>query len=210
MNRQTNFKTLMPNKATQQTHLLHPQLASLTRSQREKIKNQKGKVIWFTGLSGSGKTTLANALEVELHSAGRHTYILDGDNIRSGLNHDLGFSDDDRAENIRRTAEVAKLMMDAGLIVICAFISPFQRERQMARQLIGSADFAEIYVNTPLAICEQRDVKRLYKKARAGVIPNMTGISSRYEPPENAELEIDTQRNSIEESVKVLKFSLKL
>ena len=189
---------------------LHPQLFTLTRANFEALKNQKGRVIWFTGLSGAGKTTLANALALDLHSAGRHTFILDGDNIRTGLNKDLGFSDADRIENIRRIAEVAKLMMDAGLIVICAFISPFDRERQMARQLIGPQDFAEVYVSTPLAVCEQRDVKGLYQKARAGFIPNMTGISSPYEPPQSPELEIDTQSQSIEEWVSTLKRTLKL
>ena len=191
-------------------HHLHPQTLSLTRAHLEALKNQKGRVIWFTGLSGAGKTTLANALALDLHSAGRHTFILDGDNVRAGLNKDLGFSEVDRIENIRRIAEVAKLMMDAGLIVICAFISPFDRERQMARQLIGPQDFAEVYVSTPLAVCEQRDVKGLYQKARAGFIPNMTGISSPYEPPQSPELEIDTQRLSIEEWVAALKRALKL
>lgn len=160
----------MTNTDAQKPHYLHPQLFTLTRANFEALKNQKGRVIWFTGLSGAGKTTLANALALDLHSAGRHTFILDGDNIRTGLNKDLGFSDADRIENIRRIAEVAKLMMDAGLIVICAFISPFDRERQMARQLIGPQDFAEVYVSTPLAVCEQRDVKGLYQKARAGFI----------------------------------------
>jgi len=191
-------------------HHLHPQTLSLTRAHLEALKNQKGRVIWFTGLSGAGKTTLANALALDLHSAGRHTFILDGDNVRAGLNKDLGFSEVDRIENIRRIAEVAKLMMDAGLIVICAFISPFDRERQMARQLIGPQDFAEVYVSTPLAVCEQRDVKGLYQKARAGFIPNMTGISSPYEPPQSPELEIDTQSLSIEEWVATLKRTLKL
>jgi bifunctional enzyme CysN/CysC len=145
-------------------------------------------VIWFTGLSGSGKSTIANALEVELHQQGMRTYILDGDNVRQGLNKDLGFSDADRVENIRRIAEVSKLMLDAGLIVLTAFISPFQREREMAKALIGEERFVEVYVDTSLAVCEQRDVKGLYKKARSGLIPNMTGLSSPYEVPQSPTL----------------------
>jgi bifunctional enzyme CysN/CysC len=147
-------------------------------------------VIWFTGLSGSGKSTLANQLEVELYKQGKHTYLLDGDNIRQGLNKDLGFTDADRIENIRRIAEVAKLMMDAGLIVITAFISPFKREREMARQLIEEENFIEVFVDTPLEICEQRDPKGLYKKAREGKLPNFSGISSPYEAPENPDVTI--------------------
>ena len=142
--------------------------------------------IWFTGLSGSGKSTIANALEIELHQQGKRTYILDGDNIRQGLNKDLGFTDADRVENIRRIAEVARLMMDAGMIVMTAFISPFRREREMARELIGSQNFVEVYVSTTLAVCEQRDTKGLYKKARNSQLPNMTEINSPYEAPEQA------------------------
>lgn len=159
------------------------QAVTISRSDREKLNRHSGKVIWFTGLSGSGKSTLANALEQKLHNEGFRTYILDGDNIRHGLSRDLGFSDADRVENIRRIAEVAKLMMDAGIIVMTAFISPFQRERSMARDLIGVENYYEIYVSTPLEICETRDIKGLYKKARAGHIANMTGIGSTYEPP---------------------------
>jgi bifunctional enzyme CysN/CysC len=163
---------------------VHRQALSITRVDRERLNGHSGKVIWFTGLSGSGKSTLANALEVELHSQGMRTYILDGDNIRHGLNKDLGFTEADRVENIRRIAEVAKLMMDAGMIVMTAFISPFKREREMARELIGSEHFLEVYVSTPLEVCEERDVKGLYKQARAGKIPNMTGINSPYEAPD--------------------------
>jgi bifunctional enzyme CysN/CysC len=163
---------------------VHSQALSITRTEREQLNGHQGKVIWFTGLSGSGKSTLANALEVELHARGRRTYILDGDNVRQGLNRDLGFTDADRVENIRRIAEVAKLMMDAGLIVMTAFISPFRREREMARALIGPENFVEVFVDTPLEVCEQRDVKGLYKKARAGLLPNMSGIGSAYEAPE--------------------------
>jgi len=167
---------------------VHKQALSITRTERERLNGHPGKVIWFTGLSGSGKSTLANALEVELHKQGMRTYILDGDNIRQGLNKDLGFTDADRVENIRRVAEVAKLMMDTGAIVMTAFISPFRQEREMARELIGNDNFIEVFVHTPLEVCEQRDVKGLYKKAREGKIPNMTGVNSPYEPPENAEL----------------------
>lgn len=167
---------------------VHRQALSITRPDRERLNGHPGKVIWFTGLSGSGKSTIANALEQKLHALGKRTYILDGDNIRQGLNKDLGFTDADRVENIRRIAEVAKLMMDAGLIVMTAFISPFRAEREMARQLIGTENFVEVFVDTPLEICEQRDPKGLYKKARNGQIPNMTGINSPYEPPEQPEL----------------------
>lgn len=162
---------------------VHRQALSITRQDREQLNGHKGKVIWFTGLSGSGKSTIANALEVELHAQGKHSYILDGDNIRQGLNKDLGFTDADRVENIRRVAETAKLMMDAGLIVMTAFISPFRAEREMARELIGENNFIEVFVNTPLEVCEQRDPKGLYKKARSGQLPNMTGINSPYELP---------------------------
>ena len=171
------------NKKHAETQHLQHQAFTLTRQDRERIKGHTGRVIWLTGLSGSGKSTLANALEQALHQQGRHTYILDGDNIRQGLSKDLGFSDADRVENIRRIAEVAKLMMDAGLIVMTAFISPFRQEREMARELIGAEHFIEVFVDTPLAQCEARDPKGLYKKARAGLIPNMTGINSPYEPP---------------------------
>jgi bifunctional enzyme CysN/CysC len=178
---------------------LHTQALSINRTAREHQHGHKGKVIWFTGLSGSGKSTLANLLEVELHKQGKHTYLLDGDNIRQGLNKDLGFTDADRVENIRRIAEVAKLMMDAGLIVMTAFISPFKRERAMAKQLIGEENFIEVFVDTPLEICEERDPKGLYKKARQGKLPNFSGISSPYEVPENPDITID---GSVEKSKK--------
>lgn len=171
---------------------VHRQALSVTRPDRERLNGHKGKVIWFTGLSGSGKSTIANALEKELHALGKRTYILDGDNVRQGLNKDLGFTDADRVENIRRIAEVAKLMMDAGIIVMTAFISPFRREREMAKELIGADNFLEIYVSTSLEVCEQRDVKGLYKKARAGQLPNLSGLGSAYEPPIAADIEINT------------------
>lgn len=176
---------------------LFAQSFDITRKDRETLKSQQGKVIWFTGLSGSGKSTLANALEHALHQAGKHTYILDGDNIRQGLNKDLGFSDADRVENIRRIAEVARLMADAGLIVITAFISPFKKERKMARGLIGSEHFLEVYVSTPLAVCEERDPKGLYKKARSGNITHMTGISSPYEVPDQPDFVAEAGNQSI-------------
>jgi len=178
-------------KKTLTAQNVHRQALSITRTDREKLNGHLGKVIWFTGLSGSGKSTIANALEVALHAQGRRTYILDGDNVRQGLNKDLGFTDADRVENIRRIAEVAVLMMDAGLIVMTAFISPFRREREMARALIGPENFVEVYISTPLEVCERRDVKGLYEKARNGLLPNMTGVNSPYEAPARPDVEIN-------------------
>lgn len=189
---------------------MHRQPLSIARADREKLNSHPGKVVWFTGLSGSGKSTLANALEVELHARGRRTYILDGDNIRLGLNRDLGFTDADRVENIRRIAEVSKLMMDAGLIVMTAFISPFRRGREMARELIEPDNFVEVYVSTPLEVCEQRDAKGLYKKARSGHLPNMTGVDSPYEAPERAEVVLDCSDAPVGDGVKTLVDVLKL
>ena len=183
---------------------VHRQALSITREDRERLNGHKGKVIWFTGLSGAGKSTLANALEKELHAQGKRTYILDGDNVRQGLNKDLGFTDADRVENIRRVAEVAKLMMDAGLIVMTAFISPFRAERQMAKELIGEENFIEVFVDTPLEVCEQRDPKGLYKKARSGQLPNMTGINSPYEPPIKPNLVITAHDTTTEKAVTML------
>ncbi len=188
---------------------LHTQTFSVTRADREKLKGHAGRVIWFTGLSGSGKSTLANALEKELHARGKHTYILDGDTIRKGLNNDLRFSDADRVENIRRIMEVAKLMMDAGLIVIAAFISPFKAEREKARALIGAEHFIEVYVDTPLEVCEKRDPKGLYKKARLGKLPNMTGIGSAYETPERPDILIHTSGMPVQESIHQLLEAIK-
>ena len=166
--------------------------------------NQAPRAIWFTGYSGSGKSTIANNLEKLLTAQGKHTFMLDGDNIRHGLNRDLGFTDDDRVENIRRVAEVAKLMTDAGLIVIVSFISPFRSERQMARDLFPEGEFIEIFVDTPLAEAEKRDTKGLYKKARAGELKNFTGIDSPYEPPENPEIRIDTMKVSAEQAADLI------
>ncbi len=181
-----------------------PQLLTITRQDRQRWNGHAGKVIWFTGLSGSGKSTLANALEVALHARGVRTYLLDGHNVRRGLNRDLGFSEHDRVENIRRIAEVARLMMDAGLVVLTAFISPFAREREMARALIGSENFLEVYASAPLAVCEQRDVKGLYKLARAGKMPQMTGIDSPYEPPTSPQYTADTARVPLDEIIQEL------
>jgi bifunctional enzyme CysN/CysC len=180
---------------------VHWQAETVGRETRVAIKGHGPKVIWFTGLSGSGKSTIANALEARLNTMGRHTMLLDGDNIRHGLNRDLGFTDADRVENIRRIGEVAKLMTDAGLIVITAFISPFRAERDMVRSIIPGGEFIEVFVDTPLEICEQRDPKGLYKKARAGQIPNFTGINSPYEAPLAPELVIDTSAVPLEEGV---------
>lgn len=184
------------------TKNLHPADFTINRADRERLNGHPGRVIWLTGLSGSGKSSLANALEKELYRQGRRTYVLDGDNIRKGLNNDLGFSDADRAENIRRIAEVAKLMLDAGLIVITAFISPFRRERDMARSLIGP-DFFEVYLDAPLEICEARDPKGLYRKARSGQLANMTGIHSPYEIPEHPDF-IVSHHLSITKAVQAL------
>jgi bifunctional enzyme CysN/CysC len=189
---------------------VHRQALSITREDRQRLNGHSGKVIWFTGLSGSGKSTIANALEKELHAQGKRTYILDGDNVRQGLNKDLGFTDADRIENIRRVAEVAKLMMDAGLIVMTAFISPFRAERDMARQLIGEENFIEVFVDTPLAVCEQRDPKGLYKKARAGQLPNLTGIGSPYEPPVRPEILIQPNADALDVTVQQLLKACKL
>jgi len=175
--------------------------ASVTRQRRNKLNNHRSIVLWFTGLSGSGKSTLAHALEEKLFQKGCRTFVLDGDNIRHGLNSNLDFSEKSRTENIRRVSEVSKLMMESGLIVMTAFISPFNKDRNEARKLISSDDFIEIYCKASLETCEARDVKGLYKRARAGEIKNYTGIDSPYEKPENPELVIDTDQQSLEESM---------
>lgn len=171
---------------------IHWQAVDVDKTARAAIKGQKGRVVWLTGLSGAGKSTIANLVDKKLHALGRHSYLLDGDNVRHGLNRDLGFTEEDRVENIRRVAEVARLMADAGLIVVTAFISPFQAERQMARDLMEPGEFIEVFVDTPLSVAEQRDVKGLYQKARAGQLKNFTGIDSPYQAPEHPELRIDT------------------
>ncbi len=183
---------------------LHRQALSVDRPAREKLAGHKGRVAWLTGLSGSGKSTIANAAEQILHKQGYRTYILDGDNVRLGLSKDLGFTVADRVENIRRIAEVSKLMMDAGIIVITAFISPFRAERDLAKSLFEEGDFIEIFINTPLAVAEKRDHKGLYKKARSGQLPNFTGISSDYEAPVSADLVIQTEGRTTEQNAKQL------
>ena len=179
---------------SQRSSDIHRQTLSVSREERAKAKNQKPAVLWFTGLSGAGKSTIANLVEKQLCRVKRHTFLLDGDNIRLGLNKDLGFSDADRTENIRRVGELARLMTDAGLIVITAFISPFRAEREMVRRLMVPGEFFEIFIDTPLCEAEERDVKGLYKKARAGTLKNFTGIDSPYEPPVHPELRIDTTK----------------
>ena len=171
----------------------------VTKAERSNIKSQKPCIIWFTGLSGSGKSTVANAIESKLLELKKHTYLLDGDNIRMGLNKGLGFSDQDRVENIRRIGEVSKLFVDAGTIVLTAFISPFQKERDAVRNLVKTDEFIEVFVDTPLEVCESRDPKGLYKKARSGEIANFTGISSPYEAPKKPEIHIINDNISIED-----------
>lgn len=178
-------------------------IGEVDREKREALHGHKGVVLWFTGLSGSGKSTLANAVESVLHARGCHTYVLDGDNVRHGLNKNLGFSDEDRQENIRRIGEVAKLFSDAGVLTLTAFISPFQSDRAVVRDLIGDR-FVEVHVKASVEVCESRDPKGLYKKARAGEISDFTGISSPYEAPENPEIVVDTGELTLEESVEVV------
>jgi bifunctional enzyme CysN/CysC len=183
---------------------IHWQALDLTPAARAAQKGQKAVVLWFTGLSGAGKSTIANLVEKRLFALGRHSYMLDGDNVRHGLNRDLGFTDTDRVENIRRVAEVSKLMADAGLIVLVSFISPFRSERQLAREMLPDGAFLEVFIDTPLAEAEKRDPKGLYKKARRGEIKHFTGIDSPYEAPENPELHIDTTALSSEAAAEAI------
>lgn len=183
---------------------VHWQPVSISREDHAGMKNQKPRVLWFTGLSGSGKSTIANEVEKQLFLMNRHTFLLDGDNVRHGLNRDLGFTEADRIENIRRVGEVAKLMADAGLIVLTAFISPFRAERQMVREMLGQGEFIEIFVDTPLEVAEARDVKGLYKKARSGQLRNFTGIDSPYEPPETPEIRVNTVDMTPEEAARYI------
>jgi len=179
----------------------------LEKEDREKLLNQKGVTLWFTGLSGSGKSTVANEVERQLHERGHATFVLDGDNIRHGLNKDLGFSPEDREENIRRIGEVAHLFSTASIINLTAFISPYQADRLKARELASDGEFVEVYVYCPLEECEKRDPKGLFKKARAGIIPEFTGISAPYEEPENPEIRLETHKKSVEECAKeVIKY----
>ena len=183
--------------------------ATVTRERRNQLNNHKSIVLWFTGLSGSGKSTMSHALEERLFNEGCRTFVLDGDNVRHGLNSNLGFSHKDRTENIRRIGEVSKLMLEAGFIVMTAFISPYREDRIAVRNLIPNGDFIEIYCKASLETCEARDVKGLYKRARAGEIKNYTGIDSPYEVPENADLIIDTDQETIEDSVSIILSFLK-
>ena len=186
--------------ALRRAHNIHLQHLDVDKAARAALKGQRPAVLWFTGLSGAGKSTIANRVEQKLLALGRHSYLLDGDNVRHGLNRDLGFTAADRVENIRRVAEVAKLMVDAGLVVLTAFISPFRAERDMARALMADGEFIEIHVDTPLAVAEQRDVKGLYAKARAGQLKNFTGIDSPYEAPLQPDLRVDTSTMSADEA----------
>ena len=185
------------------------QQASVTRARRSARNGHRGAIVWFTGLSGAGKSTLALAVEEQLYLARCNTFVLDGDNVRQGLCKDLGFSDADRTENIRRVGEVAKLFVEAGVVVLTAFISPFQEDRQRVRALVPEGDFLEVYCRCPLAVCEQRDVKGLYQRARAGALPQFTGISSPYEEPAAAELVVDTDEKSLEQSVALVLLMLR-
>jgi bifunctional enzyme CysN/CysC len=190
--------------ALRRSENVHWQALDINKAARAELNSQKACVIWFTGLSGAGKSTIANLVEKRLHALGRHTYLLDGDNVRHGLNKDLGFTDADRVENIRRVAEVARLMVDAGLIVLVSFISPFRNERRMARELLDEGEFFEVFVDTPLAIAETRDPKGLYRKARRGELKNFTGVDSPYEEPENPEMRLDTTRLSPEQAAQAI------
>lgn len=183
---------------------LYPIQTKVSKEQREQLMQQRAKLIWFTGLSGSGKSTLAVQLEAQLFARGFKTYLLDGDNIRTGLNKDLSFTDEGRVENIRRIGEVSKLLLDAGVIVLSAFISPFKADREQVKTIVGASNYMEVFVDTPLEVCEQRDVKGLYKKARAGEVKNFTGIDSPYERPESADLVIKTETLTVEQSVERL------
>lgn len=183
---------------------LHTQQTQIKKIDRERLLNQNSQLVWFTGLSGSGKSTLAVALEKRLFDLGFKTYLLDGDNVRQGLNKDLTFDDAGRVENIRRIGEVANLMLDGGLVVLSAFISPFRSDRELVKQTVGTESFYEIFVDCPLEVCEQRDVKGLYQKARSGAIKNFTGIDSPYEPPQNADLIVKTAKLSLEDSLNLL------
>ncbi|WP_400076758.1 adenylyl-sulfate kinase [Winogradskyella sp. R77965] len=176
----------------------------INKEDREKLNDHRSFLLWFTGLSGSGKSTLANLVEVELHNKGILTFSLDGDNIRQGINRDLSFDPEDRTENIRRIAEIANLMIDAGVVTLAAFVSPYLKDRDIIKNIVGAENFIEVYVNTSLEECERRDVKGLYKKARAGEIKDMTGVSAPYEAPVNPDIEIVTDKQKIEVSVKTI------
>lgn len=183
---------------------IYPIKTKVSLDEREGLLNQHATLIWFTGLSGSGKSTLAVQLEAQLYALGYKTYLLDGDNIRAGLNKDLSFTDEGRVENIRRIGEVSKLMLDSGIVVLSAFISPFESDREQVKQIVGSDNYIEVFVDTPLEVCEERDVKGLYKKARAGEVKNFTGIDSPYERPKQPNIVIPTHTVSVEQSMEIL------
>jgi bifunctional enzyme CysN/CysC len=195
--------------ALRRSQNIHMQHVDVDKAARSATKSQKPCLLWLTGLSGAGKSTIANLVEQKLHARGQHTYLLDGDNVRHGLNRDLGFTDADRVENIRRVAEVARLMVDAGLIVLSAFISPFRSERDMARALVEEGEFLEVFIDTPLNVAEDRDPKGLYRKARRGELKNFTGIDSAYEAPENAEIHIDTTQQTPDQAAEMIVAVLK-
>ncbi len=190
-------------RATRRAECPPPRI-TVDKAARARLKGQQPCLVWLTGLPAAGKSTIANLLDCRLHDLGHHTYVLDGDNIRGGLNRDLGFTDADRVENIRRTAEASKLLVDAGMIVIASLISPFGHERRMARELLDAGEFIEVFVDAPLSVAEARDPKRQYEKARRGEIRNFTGIDSPYEPPETPELRIDTTCTSPEDAVECI------
>lgn len=199
----------MPDRRTAPSENIFWTRGKITLEERQRQNGHPGCVVWFTGLSAAGKSTIATELERELFSQGKHAYVLDGDNMRHGLCSDLGFTPEARKENIRRIGEVARLFADAGFVCITAFISPYRSDREIARKIIPAGKFLEVYVNSPLAICEQRDPKGLYAKARAGVLKNFTGISAPYEPPLNPELELHTDTMSVAECIAVIQDRLK-
>lgn len=186
--------------ASQRFDDVHWQVMEVTRDARARMKGQRPAIVWFTGLSGAGKSTIANLVEKKLHALGKHTYLLDGDNVRFGLNKDLGFTEADRMENVRRASEVSRLMADAGIMTLVSFISPFRAERERARSLVSPGEFVEVFIDTPLAVAEQRDPKGLYRKARRGELKNFTGIDSPYEAPERPEVRVDTTALSPEDA----------
>ena len=183
---------------------IYPFKTKVSKKERESLLNQNAVLVWFTGLSGSGKSTLAVQLEAQLHAMGYKTYLLDGDNIRAGLNKDLSFSDEGRMENVRRIGEVSKLLLDAGVVVLSAFISPFNTDREQVKEIVGVENYVEVFVDTPIEVCEQRDVKGLYKKARAGEIKNFTGIDSPYEKPTNPHVVVPTHEMNVDDSLDLL------
>jgi bifunctional enzyme CysN/CysC len=193
-----------PGGQSRRNDNVRPQAIDIDKSAHAAIKRQRPCVIWFTGISGAGKSTIANMVERKLYDSGYHTYLLDGDNVRQGLNRDLGFTRDDRVENVRRVAEVAALMVDAGLIVLASFISPFRSERRLARDLVRKGEFCEVFVDLPIAIAEQRDPKGLYRKARRGELINFTGIDSPYEEPENPEVHLDLTKLSTRQAAEIV------